>query len=290
MAERPIWRGHLRLALVSCPVALYTTHRERGALHFHLINPATGHRVRTITVDAETEEEVPRSELVHGYEAEKDQYVVLEDEDFENARVESSTTIAIEKFVRRPSIDPIYFESSYYVAPDGDAGADVYAVLRDALAKSGRVALARVVIARRERAVAIMPEDRGIIAHTLRQGREINDPKALFESVPTKKPDPEMIDLAIKLIDRQSGAFTAADMEDRYEARLREVIGAKLKGTGMAPIATEAEDRGNVIDLMAALKKSLSGSASPARAGKAKKRTPAKPVKRPAKPHSRRRA
>ena len=256
MADRPIWRGHLRLALVSCPVALYAAHHESSNLHFHFINPKTGNRVRTITQDAETEEPLQRRDLARGYEYEKDQYVILEDEDFERARIESNGTMVVDKFVDREAIDPVYFNTPYYMAPDGKAGQDVYVVLRDAIAQTGRIALSRVVMARRERAVAIMPIDGGLVAHTLYEDREITDPKSLFDAVPDDKPDAEMIKLARMLIDRQTAKFDPADMEDRYESRLRDIIDAKIKG--VAPKDTEkVAPAGNVVDLMAALRRSL---------------------------------
>ncbi len=268
MAERPIWRGHLRLALVSCPVALYTAHRETANLHFHFINPATGNRVRMVTLDAQTDEELQRRNLARGYEFEKDQYVLLDNEDFEKARIESSSTLNVEKFVTADSIDPVYYDTSYYMAPDGDAAQDVYVVLRDAIRQSGSVALSRLVISRRERAVAIMPMDRGLILHTLYETRDIADPKRLFESVPAEKPEADMVKLATQLIERQASKFEPTDLDDRYEARLREVIDAKIRGSGIQPMA-EKPERGNVIDLMAALKRSLGqadtkGAAKPA--------------------------
>jgi DNA end-binding protein Ku len=256
MADRPIWRGHLRLALVSCPVALYTAHRETENLHFHFINPATGSRVRMVTQDAQTEAELSRRDLVRGYEFEKDHYVLLDDADFERARVESSSTLNVEKFVTADSIDPVYYDSSYYMAPDGDSAQDVYVVLRDAIRQAKTVALSRLVISRRERAVAILPMGRGLVVHTLYETRDIADPARLFAAVPAEKPDADMVKLATQLIDRQSGQFAPTDLEDRYEARLRELIEAKVKGSGFKP-AQEASTRGNVVDLMAALKRSL---------------------------------
>ncbi len=257
MAQRPIWRGHLRLALVSCPVALYSAHHERENLHFHFINPETGHRVRMVTLDAENERPVQRRDLVRGYEFKKDHYLILTDEDFESVRVESSTTLVIQKFVPTDAIDPVYFESSYYVAPDGDSGQDVYVVLRDAIAKTRRMALSRIVIARRERAVCILPMGKGLVAHTLHEPKDLHDPADLWADVPAAKPDPDMVGLATQLIDRQTGTYDQSDAEDRYEARLRELIAAKLKGEGLSPEPEPEADRSNVIDLMAALKQSL---------------------------------
>ncbi|MEJ1974905.1 MAG: Ku protein [Acetobacteraceae bacterium] len=132
----------------------FTAHHDRGDLHFHLINPATGHRIRSITQDAETEEPVSRRDLVKGYEFKPDHYLIMTNEDFDNARIESSSTLNIEKFLSGDSIDPVHYDASYYVAPDGEAGKDVYVVLRDAIERTGRIALSRVVIADRERAIA----------------------------------------------------------------------------------------------------------------------------------------
>jgi DNA end-binding protein Ku len=257
MVSRPVWRGHLRLALVTCPIALYSVLHGGSGLHFHLINPKTGHRIRMVTEDAETGEELDRSDLVKGYEFEKDRYVLLDDEDFEQARIESSSTLTINKFVTAASIDPIWFDTSYYVAPDGDAGQDVFVVLRDAIGKSRAAALSRVVIARRERAVAIMPLGKGMVCHTLHDPRDLWDSAPLWEEVPDLKPEADMIALATQLIGRQTGAFRPDDTEDRYEAKLREVIDARLKGEGIEPEASPEPDRGNVVDLMSALKASL---------------------------------
>lgn len=257
MATRPIWRGHLRLALVTCPVALHSVIRASGELRFHFINPKTGNRVRMVTLDAETDQEVARSDLVRGYEFEKDRYVLLDDEDFAKAHVESSSTLTVDKFVAREDIPPIFFDTSYYLAPDGDAGIDVYAVLRDAIASTRQAALARVVIARRERPVAIMPIENGLVCHTLHEPHELNDAKPLFDTAAGIKADPEMVKLATQLIERQQGKFEPADSEDRYATRLREVIAAKLKGEGIEPERPDTPARDNVIDLMAALKASL---------------------------------
>jgi DNA end-binding protein Ku len=281
MAQRPIWRGHLRLALVSCPVAMYTAKHDRGNIHFNLINPDTGNRIRMITQDAETDQPLDRKKLVKGYEFKKDTYVLLNDEDFASVKVESSATMVVEKFVEAGSIDPIYYDSSYYLAPDGDAGMDVYAVLYEAIEKTGRIALSRVVIAQRERTVALRPMEGGLVAQTLHEQRDINDAKAVFEGASHMKTDPDMVKLATQLIDRQTGTYDPSDIEDKYETRLRAMIDAKLKGEGIVDEPMEEPDRGNVVDLMAALRKSLgdtkeeSATAEPGARGKRAK-TPAK--------------
>jgi DNA end-binding protein Ku len=210
---------------------------------------------------------------VKGYEFRKSQFVTLSDEDFDSVKVESSSVLNIEKFVEVGSIDPIFYASSYYVAPDGDAGRDVYAVLHEAIAESGRVALARVVIGQRERTIALRAAEGGLVAHTLDEQSDINDARAVFGDVAAGTPDPEMVQLAKQLIDRQTTKYDPADLEDRYETRLRAMIDAKLKGEGIDVSEPAEPDRGNVIDLMAALKKSLGQSAE----------APAPPARKPAK-------
>jgi DNA end-binding protein Ku len=274
MAARPIWRGHLRLALVSCPVGLWNAKHDRAAIRFNLINPKTGNRIRMKTVDAETDEELQRRDLQKGYEFRKEQYLLLSDDDFESVRVESSSVIAIEKFVEVNSIDPIYYANSYYLAPDGDAGRDVYAVLHQAIAETGRVALARVVIGQRERTIAIRAMDSGLVTHTLDEQRDINDARSIFGDSAEARTDPEMVQLARQLIDRQTTKYDPSDIEDRYETRLRAMIDAKLKGEGIDLSEPEEPERSNVIDLMAALKKSL-GQAAEAKPPAAKKPTKA---------------
>ena len=290
MAQRPIWRGHLRLALVSCPVALFNARHERESLKFHYINPETGNRVRMVTQDGETGEELRRSDLVKGYEFEKHRYLLLDDEDFESARTETSAVLKVDKFVKAGSIDPVYFDGSYYMAPDGDAGDDVYGVLRQAFVETGYVALSRVTMARRERAVLITPMDGGLAVHSLLEERDLNRASDIFGSH-TGEADPEMVSLAKQLIKRQEGIYDPSDVEDRYETRMRAVIDAKLKGQGLTPETAPAVRQSNVIDLMAALKKSLGQTDEPAAAKP--RRAPAKasapPDQPPARP-SRKRA
>jgi DNA end-binding protein Ku len=227
------------------------------------MNPKTGNRIKMVTQDADTKQPLNRSDLVKGYEYTEGKYIILEDEDFESAHVESSKTVKIEKFVAANSIDPIYFNSSYYMAPDGSGGEDVYVVLRDAIASTGKVALSRIVIARREHPIAIMPMANGLVVHTLLEERDLNDYSDLFDDLPSAKPDPDMLQLATQLIDRQTGRYNPADVEDRYETRLRALIDAKIKGKGLEPVIEDDREGSNVIDLMAALRKSLGQGAEP---------------------------
>ena len=277
MAVRPIWRGHLRLALVSCPVALHNARHDRTSIRFNLINPDTGNRIRMITQDAETGDELERRNLVKGYEFRKNQYLILSNEDLDSVKVESSSVMTVEKFVDADSIDPVYYDAAYHLAPDGDAGRDVYAVLREAIAKTGKVALSRVVIAQRERTIALRPVDGGLMAHTLYEDRDLNSGQEVFDGLDGIKV--EMVQLATQLVQRQAGKYDASDLEDRYETRLRALIDAKLKGEGLEAAEEPQIATGNVVDLMAALKKSL-GHEPEEKAAKAPRKKAA--AKRPA--------
>jgi DNA end-binding protein Ku len=255
MAQRPVWRGHLRLALVSCPVALYSAKHDRSSIKFNLINPETGNRIRMLTVDGETEKEVERRNLVKGYEFRKNTYLLLSGEDLDSVKVESSEVMNVEKFVDAHSIDPLYYDAGYYLAPDGSAGRDVYQILREAIGRTGRVALSRVVIGQRERVIALRLYENGLAAHTLHEQRDLNDSSGLFDDpVPV---DEEMVKLATQLVDRQTAAYEPGDIEDRYETRLRAMIDAKLKGEGIDVEAAPEPVATNVIDLMAALRRSI---------------------------------
>jgi DNA end-binding protein Ku len=268
----PARRGHLRLALVSCPVALWNARHDRASLHFNLINPGTGNRIKVVTTDAETGKELERRDLVKGYEFRKNQYLLLSDEDFDSVKVESSAVMTVEKFVETDSIDPVYYDAAYFLAPDRETGRDVYAVLREAIAKTGRTALSRVIISQRERTIALRPAGDCLMAHTLYEDRDLNSSKDLFDGMAAIKTDPEMVQLATQLVQRQVGDYDSADLEDRYESRLRAMIDAKLKGEGIdleaeAPVASET----NVVDLMAMLKKSLGAWSSGPRSGRPRK-------------------
>ena len=192
--------------------------------------------------------------------------------------------MTVEKFVDADSIDPVYYDAAYHLAPDGDAGRDVYAVLREAIAKTGKVALSRVVISQRERTIALRPVDGGLMAHTLYEDRDLNSGQEVFEGMDSIKIDPEMVELATQLVQRQSGNYDASDLEDRYETRLRAMIEAKLKGEGIDAAEEPQIAASNVVDLMAALKKSLGQAADdekkPAPAKKKARATPSQTATR----------
>lgn len=262
MALRPTWRGHLKLSLVTCPVALYTATSSAGDVHFNLINPATNNRIKMVTTDPETGP-VDRGSLVKGFQVEKDQYVLLSDEDIKSVRLESTKTIDIESFVPEAEIDRTYWDQPYFLAPDGKIGQEAYAVIREAMRTSGQIALGRVVLSTRERMLALEPHDNGIMAFSLRAAAEVKSAKQAFAEVEAVKPDASMIQIAQAIIDQRKGPFDPSKFVDRYEEALKALIADKSKGRVPVGAVPEPKDT-NVIDLMAALRASLRKGGAPA--------------------------
>jgi DNA end-binding protein Ku len=266
MAYRPTWQGHLRLSLVTCPVALYTATNSGGDVHFNLINPKTNNRIKMITTDPDTGP-VNRSDLVKGYEIAKGEYVLLTDEEIKSVKLESTKTIDIERFVPAEDIDRIYWDNPYYLAPDGKMAQEAFGVIRTAMEKSGQIALGRVVMSTRERILALEPRGKGILAYTIRSDADVRKPDEIFDSISQAEPDAQMIAIAEKIIEQQEGPFDPRQFVDRYEEALKKLIADKQKGRKIAAVA-EPDDT-NVVDLMAALRASLSAK------GKSAGKTPA---------------
>ena len=254
MAYRPSWQGHLKLSLVTCPVALYTATNSGGDVHFNLINPKTNNRIKMITTDPDTGP-IERSELVKGYEVAKGEYILLTDEEIKSVKLESTKTIDIERFVPADEIDRIYWDNPYYLAPDGKLAQEAFGVIRTALEKSGQIALGRIVMATRERILALEPRGKGILAYTIRTDAEVRQPDEIFSGITDKAADPAMISIAEKIIEQQEGPFDPSQFVDRYEEALKALIEDKKKGHKPAKV-TEPDDT-NVVDLMAALRASL---------------------------------
>lgn len=281
MPARPSWEGHLRLSLVTCPVSLYPATTEAETIRFNLINPTTNNRIKMKTVDAGTGEEVSRGELVKGYQVAKDEYVLLSKDDFESVKLESTRIIDIEKFVPRDGIDRLYWDTPYHLMPSGKTGIEAFAVIREAMKQKRMIAIGRLVMSTRERICAIEIEDDGLLLTTLRTAEEV---RALSDlSAPTlPKPDAQMLAIAEKIVEQQTGKFDPADFVDRYEDALRALIEDKRKGRVIKP-AKPANDDGKVVDLMAALRNSLKGTAARDRAESVapSRRAPAKSKKKP---------
>jgi DNA end-binding protein Ku len=283
MAYRPSWQGHLKLSLVTCPVALYTATNSGGDVHFHLINPATNNRIKMITTDPDTGP-IERSELVKGYEVSKGEYVILTDDEIKSVKLESTKTIDIERFVPEADIDRIYWDNPYFLAPDGEMAQEAFGVIRTAMEKSGQIALGRIVLATRERIMALEPRGKGILAYTIRSDAEVRKPDEIFGPIADTKPDPEMIAIAEKIIDQREGPFDPSQFVDRYETALKKLIADKQKGRKVTEV--DEGETTNVVDLMAALRASLAAKdkqdSKPARKPKSAAKKPAKPKARKA--------
>lgn len=256
---RPLWEGHLKLSLVTCAVSLYTATTRTRDISFHLLHKDTMNRIRMIPTDPDIGP-VERSDLVKGYEVEKDQYIVLDKEDFESVRLEATKTIEIDRFVSVDSIDRIYWDDPLFLVPNGKVAVEAYAVIRQAMENAGQLALGSVVLHNHERQIAIEPRGKGMIAYTLRNHDEVRDPAEMFDDIPDVKPDKKMVEIALKIVEQQEGPFDPSRFRDRYEDALRALIEERQSdgggdGTVQAPPPAES----NVIDLMDALKKSLAG-------------------------------
>lgn len=260
---KPTWEGHLRLSLVTCPVALYSATERSADIHFNLINPKTNNRIRMQTIDAGTGKVVDRSDLVRGFAIAKNKYVLLDKEELDAVRLESTRILDIEEFVDAATIDRIYWDEPYYLAPSGKTGIDAFSVIRAAMAKQKKVALGRVVMHQRERICALEPRNKGILLTTLRTHAEIRGTGEVFDrNLP--KPDTRMLQIAEKIIEQQEAKFDPTRFKDRYEDALRELIARKKKGEPVVSTAAEEKDE-KVVDLMEALRRSLKGGGGPSR-------------------------
>ncbi len=259
MAARPSWEGHLRLSLVTCPVSLWSATTEAETVRFNLINPKTNNRIRMKTVDAGTGEELSRSDLVKGFAVAKDEYVLLDKEDFQSVKLESTRIIDIEKFVARETIDRLYWDMPYHLVPSGKTGIEAFAVIREAMKRKAMVAIGRLVMSTRERVCAIEIEEDGLVLTTLRSAEEVRTLDEIgHPDLP--RPDAQMLEIAEKIVAQQSGVFDPSDFTDRYEDALRTLIDEKKKGKPVKTQPAREPDESGVVDLMAALRKSLQGN------------------------------
>jgi DNA end-binding protein Ku len=274
MAPRASWKGYLKLSLVSCPVRLYPATTTSERISFNQLHKKTHNRINMKPVDPELGL-VERADLVKGYEYEDKQYIIIDDTDLDAVRIESNHTMNIEAFVDESEVDVIYQDAPYFMAPDGAMAEETFAVLREAMRQSGKLAIARLVLSSRERIVTIGARENGMFVCTLRNPNEVRGTAEYFGNIPAGKPDQEMLELAEALIKQKETTFDPKNYEDRYEIALMSMIREKLKGH--KPIIAAAPERGNVINLMDALKASLSQSKPPAKS-KSKADEVAKPA------------
>jgi DNA end-binding protein Ku len=262
MAARAYWQGQIRLALVSIPVEVYSATKSGATIQFHQIHEPSGKRINYEKV-VQGIGPVDRDEIVKGYEVSKGNYVLLDDDEIEAAKVESRRTLELVQFVDAGEIDVFYFEKPYYVVPADDLAEEAYVVLREALKQSKKVALGQLSVRGREYLVSLKPCGKGIVLETLRYEDEVRKAQSYFKDLPTAKPSKDMLDLAKTLIEQKTAPFDPGEFHDRYVEALEELIEKKRKAKGKKVLEDVEEPetaRGsNVIDLMAALKKSVGG-------------------------------
>ena len=271
---RAYWKGHLRLSLVSIPVEIHNAVDASEEIHFNQIHKPTGKRINyTKTVEGKP---IETSDIVKGYEIEKDQYIILEPDEIDAIKLESKSTLDHIQFVDQAEIDPRYFEHPYYLVPKDKEAAEGYMVIREALEKAKRLGVGQVTMSGREYLVCVGPIDKGLGMEIMRYGNELKSPSLYFHDLPTSKVDPEMVSLASEIIKRKSSTFEPGDFKDHYAVALSELVAQKSAGKRVVTSSTSEPSRGpNVVNLMDALRKSVQGDAAGATKTKPKKRVAA---------------
>jgi DNA end-binding protein Ku len=286
MAARAYWQGQIRLALVSIPVEVYSATKSGASIAFHQIHEPSGKRINYEKV-VQGIGPVDRDEIVKGYEISKGNYVLLDEDEIEAVKIESRKTLDLVQFVDADEIDVLYFEKPYFVVPADDLAEEGYVVLREALRSSRKVALGQLSVRGREQLVALKPCGRGIIMEILRYADEVQKAKNFFRDIPEEAPDPDLLDLATTLVEKKSAPFHPEEYHDRYVDALRRLIEKKQKAKGkkiLEDVSEPAPRGGNVIDLMAALKRSVGEDDKPAKKAPAKKAPASKPAAKKAAP------
>jgi DNA end-binding protein Ku len=254
-AARATWKGFLKLALVSCPVKLIPGVTAANEIHFHNLNPRTHNRIALRPHDPESGDEVPKEQLVKGYEYEKGQFVVLEKPELDAVKVVSDKTLELEEFIDADEMDVIHYDRPYFIVPDGAPAEKTYRVIAAAIAEAGKIGIGRVVMQARERVVAIEPREHGLLMNVLRSKDDLVDEEAFFEEIGEGKLDPEMIELAGVIIDKKKGEFDAATFADQYQEELGKLIEAKARGETFE--APKVKAPAKVVDLKEALRRAI---------------------------------
>jgi DNA end-binding protein Ku len=297
MVARAYWQGQIRLALVSIPVEVYSATKSGAKIQFHQIHEPSGKRINYEKV-VQGIGPVDRDEIVKGYEISKGNYVLLDEDEIEAAKVESRRTLDLVQFVDAGEIDVFYFDDPYYVVPADELAQEAYIVLREALKQTRKIGLGQLSVRGREYLVSLKPCGKGLVLETLRYEDEVRKAQGYFKDIGDAKPAKDMVDLAKTLIEQKTAPFDASEFHDRYVEALKELIEKKRKAKGkkiLEDVEEPASARGsNVIDLMAALKKSVGGkeegkapaSKAATKKGAAHRKAPAKK----AEPKARKRA
>jgi DNA end-binding protein Ku len=284
MAARAYWKGQIRLALVSIPVEIFSATKSGATIAFNQIHEPTGKRIKYEKVVPGVGA-VPPEEIVKGYQVEKGNYVLLEDDEIEAVKLESKKTLELTQFVDHDEIDVLYYEKPYFVVPADDLAEEAFIVLREALKRTKKVGLGQLALRGREYVVSLKPCGRGIVLETLRYADEVHKAQNYFREIADAKPDDELLDLAETLIQRKAAPFDPSQFHDRYIDALHDLIERKRKGKTVQTEDEPAPARGsNVVDLMAALKRSIErpGAAANAEDAPAKKGGVKPAAKKPA--------
>jgi DNA end-binding protein Ku len=252
MAARPTWEGHLRLSLVTCPVRLFKAAGEGDAVHFNLLHKQTLNRVKQMWKDP-ADGFVERKDLVRGFQVERDRFIVIEDEELQKLKLESTKIIDIERFVDGREIDRLYWDEPYFLVPDGKPAQGPYLVIREAMATEVQVTLGRLVMSNRERIVAIESRGKGMLLSTLRSHDEVRSQEDAFDAVADVKVERRRVEIAKQIIAQAKGPFGLAEFHDRYKEAVRELVEAKVEGEAPVHRPAPGPTESNVIDLMEAL-------------------------------------
>jgi DNA end-binding protein Ku len=281
MAARAYWQGQIRLALVSIPVEIYSAVKSGASVSFRQIHEPTGQPIHYEKV-ADGVGAVAPEDIMKGFQVEKGEYVLLDQDEIDSVKLESKKTLELTQFVDASEIDVLYYEKPYFVVPADDLAEEAFIVLREALRRTKKVGLGQLAMRGREYVVSLKPCGRGMVLETLRYADEVNRAQGYFRDIPDEKPDDDLLDLAEALIEKKSGAFDPASFHDRYVDALKDLIERKRAQKSNRKIIDEKDEGGrsasNVVDLMAALKKSMekSGGTAPAAAKPAAKKPAAK--------------
>lgn len=259
MAPRSLWKGQIRLSLVSIPVELFSATKTAGRTSFRQIHAPSGKPVHYEKV-VQGIGPIDKDDIVKGYELDDGKYITLDPEEIDAVKLETKRVMDLVQFVDACEIPPLYYDKPYYLVPTGDVAEEAYQVIRDALREAGKVGLGQLTLRGREYLAAVKPCGNGLLLETLHYEDELRDADPTFKDIPKKKSDADLLEVATALIDKKSGPFDASAFKDHYESALKELIKKKKKGKKIE-IDEEDEDNSadndNVVDLMAALKKSL---------------------------------
>ncbi len=261
MAARPVWKGHLRLSLVSIPVEMYSATNSSARVSFRQVHKPSGKRVHYQKVVPGVGP-VKNEDIWKGFETDKDEYVLISPEDIDAVKLESKKTLELVQFVDACEIPPLYFDKPYLLAPQDELAEDAFRVVRDALEQTRKVGLGQLSLRGREYLAAIKPCGTGLLLETLHYEEEIRKTDAFFSGISRSPADKDLLGVAEELIERKTAPFDATAFKDRYHEALQQLIDKKTKGRKRTRTATAGDDAGpgrndNVVDLMASLKKSL---------------------------------